>query len=47
MQILNAHLSSLQWIDQNATALQARLQELSRKGQAMRLDAERLNRSGL
>ena len=46
VQILNAHLSSLQWIDQNAAALNLRLQELSKKSQAVRSDSERLNRNG-
>ena len=38
VQILNAHLTSLQWIDQNASSLQLRVQELSSKNQALRSD---------
>ncbi|KAI8890563.1 hypothetical protein K501DRAFT_168791 [Backusella circina FSU 941] len=37
VQILNAHLSSLQWIDSNSTALQSKIQEVTKmQGEVIR-----------
>jgi len=47
-QILNAHLSSLQWIDQNAAQLQQKLQEVTKQSKAAQIEQERIlrNRQG-
>jgi hypothetical protein len=46
VQILNAHMASLQWIDETTTTLRARLDKVARERQTARADAERQRRLG-
>lgn len=45
VEILNGHLTTLQWIDQNAASLQNKLQILTKKSQTAVVEQERLRRS--
>ena len=47
LQILNAHMDSLQWIDSNAQGVERKLTEVSRLAELHRRDSERLQRSML
>jgi nuclear pore complex protein Nup62 len=44
VQILNAHLNSLQWIEQNAAVVQQRIQDVQRTFNAAQGDHERMYR---
>jgi len=44
VKILNAHLNSLQWIDQNSSYLQSKLQEVSRIFATQKAETERIQK---
>lgn len=44
MQILNAHLNSLQWIDQSSSALQHKIAEVDKQLKASKLEHDKLSR---
>ena len=47
IQILNAHMDSLQWIDSSAQGVERKLTEVTRLAELHRRDSERLQRSML
>ena len=47
VQILNAHLNSLQWIDQNTATLHSRIEEASKQFTVRKREQERLYGSSL
>ncbi len=44
VQILNAHLNSLQWIDQSSTALQLKIAEVDKQLKASKLEHDKITR---